>query len=281
LSLAASETRRFIVTRLLLTGILILVVSPTRLNAQPAPTGSENTAAPRAMTRVPARETRLFELRTNHAAEGKLEALHERFRDHTIRLLARHGIECVGFWVPRDNGGSNLVVLHAYPSAAARTAAWERFAIDPEWRKLRVRTEADGKLVDQIDEVILTPTEFCPAVAAAADGRKRCYELRIVRGGNPAAVAARYRDNVLPLLVRHGLTHVGTWTPAGGKMADSIALVSLVCCDSAEAHAKAVRSFRDDPFWSTVLTESDAGWQSLQDGGDCLLLAATDYSSLR
>ena len=268
-------------TRQLLTGILILAVAPNTLTAQTTPTGVENTVASRTATRAPAREARLFELRTYHAADGKLEALHERFRSHTVRLLARHGIECVGFWIPRDNGGNNLVVLHAYPSAAARTAAWERFAIDPEWRKLRVRTEADGKLVDQIDELILAPTDFCPAVAAAADGRKRCYELRIVRGENPAAVANRFRDHALPLFARHGLTHVGSWTPAGGKMADGVALVSLICCDSHEAHEKAVRSFRDDPFWSTVSTASDAGWQGLQEGGDRIVLSATDYSPMR
>jgi hypothetical protein len=32
-------------------------------------------------------DKRVFELRTYHAAPGKMEALHARFRDHTCNLL--------------------------------------------------------------------------------------------------------------------------------------------------------------------------------------------------
>jgi hypothetical protein len=261
---------------------MMAAVAPSILTAQSPPPLVENSAtATRSITPRTDRETRLFELRTYHASEGKLNALHERFRNHTVRLLARHGIECVGFWVPRENSGNNLIVLHAYPSAAARSAAWQRFAIDPEWRKIKVQSESDGKLVHQIDEMILAPTDFCPIVALANPGQKRCYELQIVRGPNSGFVAGRFRDHALKLLHRHGLTHVGSWTPTGGKMADGVALVSLVACDSAEMHAKAARSYRNDPFWSTTATTSDSGWQLLQSGGDRLVLVATDYSPLR
>ena len=32
-------------------------------------------------------DKRVFELRTYHAAPGKMEALHARFRDHTCKLV--------------------------------------------------------------------------------------------------------------------------------------------------------------------------------------------------
>jgi hypothetical protein len=44
-------------------------------------------------------------MRTYHAAEGKLEALHERFRKHTLPLFEKHGITSLGYWVPVENAG--------------------------------------------------------------------------------------------------------------------------------------------------------------------------------
>src|SRR5258708_23575214 len=38
-----------------------------------------------------------FELRTYTAAEGKLDALNARFRDHTNKLFVKHGMELVGY----------------------------------------------------------------------------------------------------------------------------------------------------------------------------------------
>ena len=37
-------------------------------------------------------ENRVYELRTYYANEGKLEALHARFRDHTCSIFEKHGI---------------------------------------------------------------------------------------------------------------------------------------------------------------------------------------------
>ena len=45
---------------------------------------------------------KVYELRTYTCAEGKLEALKARFRDHTIRIFNKHGIESIGYWVPED-----------------------------------------------------------------------------------------------------------------------------------------------------------------------------------
>ena len=40
--------------------------------------------------------TRVFEIRTYTAPEGKLDALHARFRDHTLRIFAKHGMTSIG-----------------------------------------------------------------------------------------------------------------------------------------------------------------------------------------
>jgi hypothetical protein len=90
-----------------------------------------------------ATDQRVFELRTYHASPGKLDALHARFRDHTIALFERHGMAVVGFWVPTDpNQGSadTLIYILAHKNRAAADASWAAFRADPEWVKVRAES---------------------------------------------------------------------------------------------------------------------------------------------
>ena len=88
------------------------------------------------------------------AAEGKLDALHARFRDHTNALFRKHGMEIIGFWVPTEEkqGAKNtLIYILAYPSREAREASWKAFNADPEWQAARKESEKNGKLVDKVE----------------------------------------------------------------------------------------------------------------------------------
>jgi hypothetical protein len=108
---------------------------------------------------------RLFELRTYHAAPGKLDALQARFANHTLSLFAKHGLTVVGFWVARDaNGqpGDDLVYILAFQDSEAREQAWEAFRADPDWVKARADSEADGPLVLSLESVFLDPTSYSP-----------------------------------------------------------------------------------------------------------------------
>src|SRR4030095_7634535 len=105
---------------------------------------------------------RVFEIRTYTANPGKLEALHARFRDHTTKIFEKHGMTNVGYWVPidKDTGaatGNTLVYILAYPSLEARKKAWDDFGKDPEWIAARDASEKDGKLVEKVDSVFLSP----------------------------------------------------------------------------------------------------------------------------
>ena len=44
----------------------------------------------------------VFEIRTYTAAEGKLDALNARFRDHTLALFKKHDMTSVGYFTPQD-----------------------------------------------------------------------------------------------------------------------------------------------------------------------------------
>jgi hypothetical protein len=109
-------------------------------------------------------ETRVFEMRTYHAAPGKMKALHARFRDHTTALFKKHGMEIVGFWSPSDpaEAEKTLVYILAYPSREAATKSWKEFQADPEWKKAKAESERDGKLVENVDSVFLNPTDYSP-----------------------------------------------------------------------------------------------------------------------
>jgi hypothetical protein len=108
---------------------------------------------------------RYFELRTYTTAEGKLGALEDRYRAHTLALYARHGIIALGFWHPVDadkGAGSTLYFLLSYPSAQASVGAWQDFGADPEWTKAKAESEKGGKLTTATKSLALAPTDFSP-----------------------------------------------------------------------------------------------------------------------
>ncbi|MBZ5576599.1 MAG: NIPSNAP family protein [Acidobacteriia bacterium] len=104
---------------------------------------------------------KIYELRTYTCAEGKLEALKARFRDDTIRIFNKHGIESIGYWVPQDERSKNtLIYIVAHPSKEAADKNWKEFQDDPEWKKVAAASEANGKIVLKVDRVFMDPTEF-------------------------------------------------------------------------------------------------------------------------
>lgn len=106
----------------------------------------------------------VFELREYHANEGKLDALLARFRDHTIAIFKRHGIESVAYWTPTDDPlkGKTLVYILKHPSREAATANWAAFRDDPEWKSVSAASEVNGKLVAQVESTFLKLTDFSP-----------------------------------------------------------------------------------------------------------------------
>jgi hypothetical protein len=109
-------------------------------------------------------DSRVFELRTYYAAPGKMEALHARFRDHTVGLFQKHGMTIVGFWSPLDKteAEKKLVYILAYPSKEAADKSWKAFREDPEWVKAKDESERNGKLVDKVESVYMSPTDYSP-----------------------------------------------------------------------------------------------------------------------
>ena len=108
--------------------------------------------------------TGVYELRVYHAAPGKLGELLARFRDHTTKLFDRYGIENVAYWTPLDEPekSNTLIYILQHPSREAAVANWKSFQDDPEWKSVKAKSEANGKLVERIDSTYLALTDFSP-----------------------------------------------------------------------------------------------------------------------
>lgn len=108
--------------------------------------------------------TRVFEIRTYIAPEGKLDALNARFRDHTMRIFNRHGMTSIGYWTPQDAPASQntLVYILAHANREAAKKSWDAFRNDPEWKKVQAETQANGPIVSKVESVFMQPTDYSP-----------------------------------------------------------------------------------------------------------------------
>lgn len=127
--------------------------SPTALAAEPTPPPPTQQ-----------QQRQLYELRVYTAAPGKMDALHARFRDHTLRLFERHGIKSVGYWSGVDGPQRDkLYYLVAYPDREARERRLVNgIAKDPEFLKAVVDSEKEGKLTSGTESILLAPTTYSP-----------------------------------------------------------------------------------------------------------------------
>lgn len=108
----------------------------------------------------------VYELRIYHVAPGKLPDLLARFRDHTIELFNQHGMKSVAYWTPLDEAakGNTLIYILYHPSREAAVANWKAFQDDPNWKNVREKSEANGKLVETVDSTFMALTDFSPVL---------------------------------------------------------------------------------------------------------------------
>lgn len=113
---------------------------------------------------VSAQDQKVFELRTYQATPGNLDNLHARFRDHTIRIFRKHGMEIVGFWSPtsEDERDDILVYLLAHDSQEAADASWQAFGADPEWDRVAEESNRNGQILAGVERKYMVATDYSP-----------------------------------------------------------------------------------------------------------------------
>src|ERR1700741_2782582 len=125
--------------------------------------GSVITARLAHIDRVRADSNRVFELRIYRTVPGKLPALETRFRDIYSKLLAKHDLQVVGYWVPEGaaDWDNTFVYLVAHSSREEAKKNWGPVVADPEVREV-IKSEEANKLVEKIDRTYMRPTDFSP-----------------------------------------------------------------------------------------------------------------------
>jgi len=113
------------------------------------------------LNQVSAESNRVFELRVYHAVPGKLLALESRFRDKTSKLLAKHNLNVVGYWVTEDASENSFIWIVADSSREEAKKNWAAMGADPEFQEV-IKGEQAEKLVEKVDVTYLRPTDFSP-----------------------------------------------------------------------------------------------------------------------
>jgi hypothetical protein len=233
-------------------------------------------------------DTRCYEMRTYYAAEGKLDELNARFREHTCKLFEKHGIENIGYWTPIDNPDRKLIYILAYPSKEARDKSWKAFMSDSDWQKASKASEANGKLVAKVDSVFLNATDYSPAIKPSVADPQRVFELRTytASAGNLGALDGRFRDHTIKLFAKHGMQNFGYWHLMPKQKGAEDTLIYLLAHKSKAAADESFTAFRADPDWVAVraASETKAGGP-LTEGGmagvKSVFMNPTDYSQTK
>jgi len=236
-------------------------------------------------------DTRLFEMRVYFAAEGKLDALNARFRDHTIKLFEKHGMTNLGYFVPTKNTDNKLVYFLAYADRAARDASWKAFGSDPAWKAAQKASELSGKLITKVEAAFLTATDYAVLAEAKSYG-KGVFELRTytTEAGRLENLNARFRDHTLKLFEKHGMTNMTYWNLSAdqkGAKNSYVAgntLIYLLHHQSEEAAKASFGAFRTDPAWVAAKEASEkkaGGSLTIKDGVKSEFLVPTDYSPVK
>jgi hypothetical protein len=125
--------------------------------------GSLVTARVARIDRVRADSSRLFELRLYHDVPGKLPVMEARFREKTSKILARHNLNVVGYWVTTDRSESenSFIFMLTHQTREEAKKNWEGVRLDPEFQEIEKAEQAE-KTLEKAELIYMRPTDFSP-----------------------------------------------------------------------------------------------------------------------
>jgi hypothetical protein len=227
----------------------------------------------------------VYELRTYTTNEGKLDNLNARFRDHTVRLFEKHGMESVGYWVPADGPLSvnTLIYVLKHKSREAAKASWKAFIADPEWKKAAEQSQVGGQILARRPEsVYMETTDYSPKAFDTAAADDAVFELRVYRTneGKLGNLDARFRDHTIRIFERHGMQSVAYWHPTDEPDSGDT-LIYIVRHKSRDAAKASWKAFGSDLEWRKVAQESQRDGKFLRERPESTYMKATDYSAIK
>jgi len=107
---------------------------------------------------VQADSNRLFELRVYHDLPGELPVMESRFREKTSKILARHNLNVVGYWVTADVSSSenSFIFMLAHQSREEAKKNWEAVRLDPEFQEIE-KAEQTERTLEKADLTYMRP----------------------------------------------------------------------------------------------------------------------------
>ncbi len=230
-----------------------------------------------------------YEMRVYYAPEGKLEDLHARFRNHTVKLFEKHGMKNIGYWVPVNNTNNSLIYILSYPSKEARETSWKAFQADPVWKEAKAASEKNGSLVAKVESTFLEATDYSMLPKAdKSDGKsaERVFELRTYTAtpNNLGHLNARFRDATVRLFTKYGMTNIGYWVPMKGQKGADDTLIYILAHKSQDAAKESFKAFAGDPEWTAARKASEekgGGPLTIKGGVQSVFMKPTDYSPMR
>jgi hypothetical protein len=106
---------------------------------------------------------RVFELRIYTCPPNKLPDLNKRFREHTMKLFAKHGATNIVYWQTIEKDATvqpKLYYILSHPTEAGGAAMFQQFIKDPEWLKVKDESEKNGKIVEKIESIYMEALPF-------------------------------------------------------------------------------------------------------------------------
>jgi hypothetical protein len=222
----------------------------------------------------------VYELRTYTTNAGKLDNLNARFRDHTVALFEKHGIQSIGYWVPvaKEN---TLVYVIKHKSRDAAKASWQAFIADPAWKKVARESQLDGQILAQAPEsVYMETTDYSATWKNSSADDDDLFELRIYKAaeGKLGKLDARFRDHTIRLFEKHGMRNVAYWHPTDEPNSKDH-LIYIIKHESRAAAKKSWQAFGADPDWKKAAAASGVG--RLAKPPASTYMKATDYSAIK
>jgi len=202
-------------------------------------------------------DKRYFELRVYYTYPGRMDALLERFQNHTTKIFEQHGMENIGYWVPAGDQNTLYYIL-AYPNKDARDKSWAAFSADPHWKEVQSKSEESGKIVDSVASVFMNVSADIMPKIKPGKGNGRVFELRTYTclPGRLPNLITRFKDHTTKLFEKHGMENIVYFTTIE-KDGGQPKLVYLLAHKSQNEATKSWEAFRSDPVWVAARDASE------------------------
>ncbi|MHA8060167.1 NIPSNAP family protein [Aquirufa beregesia] len=227
-------------------------------------------------------DSRYYELRVYYCHPGRLDALIQRFTNHTTKIFEKHGMTNVGYWIPNNNEKNTLYYILSYPNQVERDSSWKRFGRDPEWKEVARKSEETGKIVAKVESTFMMATDFSPKIKPSSKSADRAIELRTYTATphNIDNVLARFRNHTTKLFKKHGMTNIAYFKTIEKDPNVQPRLVYLLAHDSEAAGKASFDEFRKDPNWIKARDESEKNGK-IVDKVESIYMHPTTFSTIR